>query len=356
MRIAFVLPEYPLKPSGGAIVVFKRADWLAAHGHDVTIFYASHWGNASGIVSWRAIVRQVQRYLHSFRHNGQGPVWHRFTSSVSHKTVVRAPRFSGFDTVIATYWSTLAANPDMRWIHFVQGVESWACDDVRLTEVMGRNCPKIAVSGYVAEDVRRRNRAADVRIIRNGVDLSIFRPADFVAFRKSLCLTVSDNPVKGTRFAVEVLARVREAIPEVSVIAFGVGRRPDVLPRWVDYFEALTPHQIAERVYQKSSVFLSTSLSEGWSLPVLEAMACGTVVVTSDSGGVRDFAVNEINCKMRDHGDVEGFANATIELMEDPGARDWLSAAGLLTAQGLDWDSSHAEFESAIVHLRADRG
>jgi glycosyltransferase involved in cell wall biosynthesis len=50
--------------------------------------------------------------------------------------------------------------------------------------------------------------------------------------------------------------------------------------------------------YHESDIFVSASWFESFGYPVLEAMACGTTVVTTDSGGVRDFAINNKTCLM----------------------------------------------------------
>lgn len=55
--------------------------------------------------------------------------------------------------------------------------------------------------------------------------------------------------------------------------------------------------EIAE-VYNRCHIFVSSSWFEGFGLPPLEAMKCGCAVITSDSKGVDEFAINNKNCLM----------------------------------------------------------
>lgn len=63
-------------------------------------------------------------------------------------------------------------------------------------------------------------------------------------------------------------------------------------------------HEELLKTYPKYSVLLSTSISETFGLAVAESIACGTKVVCTDSGGIRDF-VNENNGLIVNHNDIK---------------------------------------------------
>lgn len=50
-----------------------------------------------------------------------------------------------------------------------------------------------------------------------------------------------------------------------------------------------------KKFYEHCDIFLSLSVSEGFSLPTLEAMAAGCIVLTTNSGGISDFAIDGVN-------------------------------------------------------------
>jgi glycosyltransferase involved in cell wall biosynthesis len=61
------------------------------------------------------------------------------------------------------------------------------------------------------------------------------------------------------------------------------------MPSWVEYHRNPSQDFIVSEIYNRSSIFLSSSWSEGFALPPAEAACCGCAVVATDSGGIRDF-------------------------------------------------------------------
>ena len=78
---------------------------------------------------------------------------------------------------------------------------------------------------------------------------------------------------------------------------FGV--EPDIVKAndKVTYFTKPTDKEINE-LYNKATVFTQTSRHEGFCLTALEAMAAGTIVVTTNSDGNIDYSINNKNCLM----------------------------------------------------------
>ena len=86
------------------------------------------------------------------------------------------------------------------------------------------------------------------------------------------------------------------------------------------------------RIYSSADVFVSSSLYEGLNLPPLEAMACGTPVAMTDSGGSREYARDGVNALVVPRGDAEALARAIEKLLLDEELRARLVRAGLETA------------------------
>jgi glycosyltransferase involved in cell wall biosynthesis len=94
-------------------------------------------------------------------------------------------------------------------------------------------------------------------------------------------------------------------------------------------------------LYSGADVFAFPSLAEGYGLPVLEAMACGTPVVASDASAVPE-AVGGAGV-VADARDPEAFAAALARVLDDAGLRQRLAAAGLARAATFSWEKSAAE-------------
>ncbi|MED3662751.1 glycosyltransferase family 4 protein [Ureibacillus sp. FSL K6-8385] len=90
-------------------------------------------------------------------------------------------------------------------------------------------------------------------------------------------------------------------------------------------------------LYRGAALYVSGSTYESFSLPPLEAMACGCPVVTTDNEGVLEYAVhleNAMICRMRDPQDM---AEKISELLSNPDLKERLIRNGLETAGRYNW-------------------
>jgi glycosyltransferase involved in cell wall biosynthesis len=93
-------------------------------------------------------------------------------------------------------------------------------------------------------------------------------------------------------------------------------------------------------LYSGADVFAFPSLAEGFGLPVLEAMACGTPVVASNASAVPE-VVGDAGI-VADARDPEVFATALTRVLDDAGLRERLGAAGLARARTFSWNKAAA--------------
>jgi glycosyltransferase involved in cell wall biosynthesis len=88
-------------------------------------------------------------------------------------------------------------------------------------------------------------------------------------------------------------------------------------------------------LYSSADVFVLPSHVEGFGLPVLEAMACGTPVVCSNAGALPEVAGDAALLVSPDN--VEGLANAIAVVLEDASLREQLVEKGLERSQRFTW-------------------
>jgi len=89
-------------------------------------------------------------------------------------------------------------------------------------------------------------------------------------------------------------------------------------------------------LYNLATLFVFPSLYEGWGLPVLEAMACGTPVVCGNRSSLPEVAGNA--ARLVDPTDVGAIAGALRELLADPEQRAAMRQRGLEQAARFSWD------------------
>jgi len=91
------------------------------------------------------------------------------------------------------------------------------------------------------------------------------------------------------------------------------------------------------KIYQGAWAYVCASEYESFALPVLEAMACGTPVITTPNEGVKSYAVNGENCLFFETGNCQELAATIMRLLEDPPLYQKLQANGYATAARFKW-------------------
>jgi colanic acid/amylovoran biosynthesis glycosyltransferase len=135
--------------------------------------------------------------------------------------------------------------------------------------------------------------------------------------------------VKGYEYALQAIRLLKDQGVRVEFTVIGDGpERQRLLYTLHDlHLEGvvrllgrLDPEKVREQL-QQADVFLLSSLSEGLSNAVLEAMACGLPVVTTDAGGMREAVTNGVEGFVVPVRDAVAMAGALIQMWEQPALR-----------------------------------
>ena len=152
---------------------------------------------------------------------------------------------------------------------------------------------------------------------------------------------------------LNVVAAIRETVPDLRLFKVGGEWTADLRERIarlgldgaITHVNGLTRLELAE-VYRRAPVVLVPSGSEGFGLPVIEALACGAAVVASDISALREAGGPAV--VYAPVGDVGAWSNSVAKLLTDPAAApprvDRLAWASRFT-----W-SAHAEIIARAYH------
>jgi glycosyltransferase involved in cell wall biosynthesis len=105
-------------------------------------------------------------------------------------------------------------------------------------------------------------------------------------------------------------------------------------------------------IYQGATLFLYPTLYEGFGLPVIEAMASGVAVITSNTSALKEIA--EGYAHLVDPLDIDGMAKAIARCMGDPEHRATLAKLGLRRSEDFRWD--RAAKKTLEIYLAAIEG
>jgi len=227
--------------------------------------------------------------------------------------------------------------------------------------VVGRATMLAADSEATRQDVLARFKLAPqrVRVTLAGVD-ERFRPAELGSARLRLAekygiegpyllyvgrLQPRKNLVRLME-AFDQLKTARPACPHRLVIAGGSGwmmegiaaAKRNAVHGDAIHFPGRIDEEDLPALYTCADIFLLVSLWEGFGLPVLEAMACGTPVITANCSSLPevagDFAVLVDPC------DTKAIAQAIASLLDDASTRECLQVAGQARAREFSWEAA----------------
>ncbi len=171
-----------------------------------------------------------------------------------------------------------------------------------------------------------------VHAIPLGVDPS-FRPrpgpkGDYVLY------PARPWPHKNHPALIEAMTLVRRTLPDLRLVLTGGGLDAlGALPSWVDR-RGLVPHEELVSLYQGASCLAFVSSYEGFGLPVIEAMAAGCPVASSDAGSLPEVCGEA--AVLFDARDPAAIADAIARACR---AGDSAIEAGLARARGYTWES-----------------
>ncbi|MFL5734608.1 MAG: glycosyltransferase family 4 protein [Chloroflexia bacterium] len=216
----------------------------------------------------------------------------------------------------------------------------------------------IAVSEATKQDLVKRYRVTPrkIRVVYHGRDPAFAPVGDEAAIAEAgarygigrfYCLHVGTlQPRKNLQMLVEAWARLRGKVKEPPQLLLA-GKRG-----WLydSLYETVQSRELGELVkfadyveqgdlpalYSGALALTFPSLYEGFGLPALEAMSCGTPVLASKASSLTE-VVDDAGLLLYPH-DPEAWSDAVIRLMENPKLRQSLSQKGLERAQRFTWE------------------
>ncbi|MDE2335243.1 MAG: glycosyltransferase [Rhodospirillales bacterium] len=218
-----------------------------------------------------------------------------------------------------------------------------------IRRVIRESAALIAVSGGLRERLIELGAPADkVTVLRNGVDLTLFRPADRAAARAAFGL---DGPslvsVGGLipRKRHDLTMAALERLPGWRLLIAGEGPERGRLEalataRGLDgrvRFLGALPHAELAPLYTAADVAVLASEREGWANVLLEAMACGTPVVASRIPGNPEVVAAPAAGRVVTANTPEDFAAAIREVASTADR-----AATRAYAEDFSWDATSA--------------
>jgi glycosyltransferase involved in cell wall biosynthesis len=207
---------------------------------------------------------------------------------------------------------------------------------------VARAMPRVVtVSESSKRDIVRQMdvRPERLHIVPVGVDPEIFHPRPEVARvpGRLMTTTSSDVPMKGLIPLLEALAKVRTERDDAELVIIGKPKDKSKIPGVIDrlglrdavrFVSGVTTERIVE-LYAEAQVAVVPSLYEGFSLPAIEAMACGVPLVATTGGALPEVVGTDGETGLLvPPGDPGALAQMIVRALGDADLRARIGAAG----------------------------
>jgi glycosyltransferase involved in cell wall biosynthesis len=363
MRILVVNWLDRLNPqAGGAEAhlheVFGR---LARRGHEVVLL-TSGWrgGAARDALDGMEVHRSGSRYTFSMA----APVYYR--RRLAHRDFDVMVEDLNKVPLLAPLW---ARHPLALLVHHLFGRTAFQEASVPMATAtwllerplgrVYRRVPTMAVSRSTAADLGSRGLPEEeIAIIPNGVELSRFEPAATVGrFEAPTILYLGRlKRYKRVDLPIRAVAALRDAGVAVRLIIAGTGDHAGALRALRDELglgdavelRGFVTEEEKLELFRRAWAHVLTSPKEGWGITNLEAAACGTPTVASDSPGLRDSVLDGETGFLVPHGDVAALAGRIRAVVEDPELRETLGRNARRFAHRFTWERAAEETESFL--------
>ncbi|MCB0323686.1 MAG: glycosyltransferase family 4 protein [Bdellovibrionales bacterium] len=241
-----------------------------------------------------------------------------------------------------------------------------------ISEATKRDC--VELLGLRAEDIVVTPLAVSDQLLRSAAYEASRR--DLIALQRGRLGLPQDRPLllyiggidprKNVLFLLDVFADVlaqwRPDTPRPLLLLGGAYEQDDQYPKLVARQRALglqehvrllgyVPDDSLAALYQSADLFLFPSLYEGFGLPVLEALACGTPVVAGDNSSLPE-VVGGAGMLLADN-DQRLWVTTVLELLSAPEELTRLSDVGIRRARLFSWERTSEATLAAYHHFAA---
>jgi len=360
MKITFVIPKSSL--AGGIRVVAIYAEKLADCGHDVTVLSVIKKGTIRQEL--RSLLKERRLHTRSgdatfFKGSKKVKFKELFINS---KGLINRDVPDG-DIVIATWWETA------KWVdqlltskgnkfYFVQGHEVFSNLPIEQVKLTYRSTmKKIVVFSWLKKIMEEEYGDFKTVLLGNGVDNEHFKNINIRGDNSFYIGTLySAAPCKNSKRAIEAFKIAKERMPNLKLIGFGSIEpvEEDIRKQFDEFYLSPDQEQIP-KIYSTADIWLFSSDEEGFGLPILEAMSCGTPVIATPAGAASEL-LSSGNGMLLQEFCSKSMADAIIELMQlEKKAKMSLSSKCREVAMKYSWDKLTLQLESILIEGCTDR-
>lgn len=215
----------------------------------------------------------------------------------------------------------------------------------------------VAVSGYTKKEIPMKFVKEDVSVISEGYseDLNKVSEIETEQVREKYKITKdyifflgTIGPRKNLERMVEAYKQIKDDYNVDFVLAGKIVKGYESLVKGVTHI-GYVPDEDKASLYSGAEFLSFVSEEEGFGLPILEAMSCGTPVLTADATATAEVA-GEAALLVKPNS-VESIKNGMIKLLEDTSLKEQLIEKGYKNLEKYSWDKSAKQLTEVFKKL-----
>jgi len=363
MRIAFVYDAvYPWVKGGVEKRVYEIAKRLTGKGHEVHWFGLKWWEGDDVIERDGIIIHGIGRKCNLYTHSGRRSIWEalyfgsklliKLNESFDIIDCQEFPYISCINTKLKSminkskYIVTWHEIWGAYWFDYlgIVGVFGW------IMEMLLAKIPHMAIA--VSNNVKSRLKALgvqEVRVIPNGVDLyKIYKAKRFSTLNCDVIYVGRLAKHKNVDVLLKAIAEIKKYVSDIKCCIVGAG--PDYkylkalsmqlnIENNVSFLGSIKNDEEVYSILRSSKVFVLPSTREGFSIAVLEAMACGlpVIVVKHEMNAATEIVEDDFNGYVV-HLSPHQIAYRIVYMLQNPDVLKRLGTNAIEFAEKHDWN------------------
>lgn len=356
--------------AGGAEVhLFELCSRLVARGHRVRLV-CSGWAGAPATATVQGVEVTRVGDRHTFALLGRGAVRRALAArrpDVLVEDINKLPLFLAnlTDAPMGVIVPHLFGDTAFEEAAFPMAATVWLAE--RLIPRAYRRAGFHAISESTRDDLVARGVPAEkIVVIHPGVDAVRFSPSpDWRRTPLPTYLYVGRlKRYKGIDVLLRAVALARRERPDLTLDVAGAGDHRPELERMVEQldiraavrFHGFVTEERKRQLFQSTWANVFPSPKEGWGITVMEAAACGTPTIASDSPGLRDSVVRDVTGLLVPFGNEEALADRLLRLSADPALVARLGMAARAHAERHSWERAAESTEAHLTELARQPG
>ena len=323
-------------PVGIVYLLDDRTDYTLSEGVDKIVFNASGKGKAGALKEFRKLIKELKRDSY--------PVLIPFHDTCLKYCAV-ATRFSRVPVVACE-----RNNPYIKGTSFTARLKS---------NLPFMNAKRCVFQTEGAKDYYYRSVRKKSRVISNPLNTDILE--DWRGKESDTVVSVGRlEPQKNHAMLIDAFAKVAEKYPAMKLDIYGEGSLRDALEEKIKILGLtgkVTLRGLTDKIGEvlaSSRMFVLSSDYEGMSNALIEAMAAGVPVVSTDhpTGGAAALIEDGVNGYLTPVGDADALAGAMIKCLSDPEGTERMAKEAKKIAAGLSTGATADKWQEVIEACR----